>query len=559
MAVTLTTSYQKIFEYNIGWLSSTGSISAVVEAKYEYYIAGQSARVWVRTGIKFGSGWYDESNASFYTAIWGTEEYPPSTSIISTGYSGRMYAGTSYKQEFAADVPANRTLRIYSRNRDSVNTYYPSASTYSTGDILVTIPGPSISGSVSAKTSASLNSSNGTATITPSISPGAGSLSSYSVTCNGTTKTGSGTVAAMKFTNLQNNNNYSWSITATNSYGVSKTYTGSNFYLNPVAPKNPTVSRTPSRTGCTFNLSTTYDNKRKFKQWNIRYGTSTSYGTSTTSTTLSGLQPNTNYYYAISCTDQNNGGPYSTNLTSGETTGAFTTDYNAPTNVGLENTLSMESYLTFNFSGVGDTNAPIKRYKLNYKKPQDTTFLYKNYEGESTGSVYGLDSDQDYEVYVTANNGKTTDSSHIYVATLTKAPIVGDIIVSNITPFSFTTSIQASVEMDRELKYRFSKDGGYTWTSYQTSNSYTWTGLEEETGYDLVAQVTTIHTSTYGQDNSSYSYSYITTPADQARMFVKQDDEWLYGKSYIKIDGEWVKAKKVYTKIDGEWILGKNL
>lgn len=89
----------------------------------------------------------------------------------------------------------------------------------------------------------------------------------------------------------------------------------------------------------------------------------------------------------------------------------------------------------------------------------------------------------------------------------------------------------------------------------------------------------------YGIDNGStasiYSYSdpYMTllpyVAADGTPVFISHDGEvygfdgepgkvgagfgeWLRGKAYYKLNGSWVKAKKIYHKINGEWQAGTN-
>lgn len=50
----------------------------------------------------------------------------------------------------------------------------------------------------------------------------------------------------------------------------------------------------------------------------------------------------------------------------------------------------------------------------------------------------------------------------------------------------------------------------------------------------------------------------ITTPADQAKIRIKQEGEWVKGKTYYKQDGTWKKVKKIYIKKNGVWYVGNN-
>lgn len=50
----------------------------------------------------------------------------------------------------------------------------------------------------------------------------------------------------------------------------------------------------------------------------------------------------------------------------------------------------------------------------------------------------------------------------------------------------------------------------------------------------------------------------ISTPADQAKIRIKKNNQWVKGKTYFKKNGQWVKAKKIYIKKNGRWVLNKN-
>ena len=103
----------------------------------------------------------------------------------------------------------------------------------------------------------------------------------------------------------------------------------------------------------------------------------------------------------------------------------------------------------------------------------------------------------------------------------------------------------------RTIQYRFSKDGGITWTNYQSSSIYTWTNLEPETEYSIIMEAKAVHTASGGQDSSLQVSYTITTPADQASIAIKKSTGWQYGKTWFRRNGEWLKAKKVYIKKNG--------
>ena len=65
------------------------------------------------------------------------------------------------------------------------------------------------------------------------------------------------------------------------------------------------VAHTPSRTGCSLVFTVIYDNNDSKYNQKIDYGTSTSYGSSTTGKSILGLEANTIYYYKIIATRHN--------------------------------------------------------------------------------------------------------------------------------------------------------------------------------------------------------------------------------------------------------------
>ena len=100
-----------------------------------------------------------------------------------------------------------------------------------------------------------------------------------------------------------------------------------------------------------------------------------------------------------------------------------------------------------------------------------------------------------------------------------------------------------------------------------------WLRVPEVTGRVInVTANTTIHVedlddeSTYvicsrTRNSAGAAYSSIVTcdtPVDQAKIMIKKDGNWVLGKTFIKVNGEWIKAKKVYIKKDGQWVVNVN-
>lgn len=144
-------------------------------------------------------------------------------------------------------------------------------------------------------------------------------------------------------------------------------------------------------------------------------------------------------------------------------------------------------------------------------------------------------------------------------STLLGYPSITTPSVTNLLPFSCTITATGSITPSKTLTYRFSSDGGSTWTSYQSSNSYNWIGLSEETSYNMAVMVLAAHVGDNASDTSTMSSILeVITPADQASIRLKILSLWKKGKLYIKKLGIWRKAKKVYIKKNGVWYINKN-
>lgn len=351
---------------------------------------------------------------------------------------------------------------------------------------------------------------------------------------------------------LQANTKYWYRGYAVNSAGGANSG-WSTFTTSGNAPVINSVNPAPSRTSCSLadnNIS--YDTNASFSSVSIRYGTSASYGSTATSTSLTGLSPNTTYYYSMTVTD--NWGRTST-----AKTGSFKTTCNKPNSLSLTRASATTSSINVTLAATGDTNAPITNYTLYYRKGTSGNYTAVDYGTNTTRTISGLDSDTNYQFYFTATNaGGTTQSSTVTFSPNLNNPTISALTITNVLPFTCTATATASVSPSRTLNYRFSKDGGKTWTSYQTSNVYNWTGLNEETTYTMAVQVKAIHTSQNAVDTTATKTTTVTTPADQAKIRRMIEGQWRKGKTYIMVNGKWVKAKKLYIMVNGEWKLNDN-
>lgn len=156
-----------------------------------------------------------------------------------------------------------------------------------------TIGSPSVSFST-----VSRDRTNITASISASAGTNGGNVSVSTTLNNGSAKTGT----SPSWSGLTPNTSYILRATATNSAGLTAT-ASDTVTTTGNAPTINSVTASPSRTSVILNPNVSYDTNASFSSYSIRYGTSTSYGSTSTSTTISGLTPNTTYYYSMTVTD----------------------------------------------------------------------------------------------------------------------------------------------------------------------------------------------------------------------------------------------------------------
>lgn len=505
----------------------TGSIKTTGNAPTYTATAGSATRT---SFVVTPSGISYDTNASFssFKVEWGT----------STSYGSSNTNTTSAAAYTVSSLSAN-TL-YYWRTTLTDNQGH---STQKTGSITTTGNAPSVTASTTpARTSCTL-AIGATYDTNASFSSGKyeyGTTTSYGTSVN-ITAVGNQTIS-----NLTPNTTYYYKVSITDNKSRTGTKTGS-FKTTGNAPSITSVSTTAARTSCSFTINATYDTNASYSSTSIQYGTTSSYGTTVSGTSITGLSPNTTYYYSVTVTD-NQG------RTSSASTGTFLTTCNAPSNVTITRSSSTTTSITVTVSATGDTNAPITKYLVGYKLPSESVYTGVDIGTNTSTTISSLSTDTDYNFYVAATNaGGTTLSSIATYSTLLSSPTISAVSASSITANSCVITATASISPSRTLNYRFSKDGGSTWTSYQSSNSYTWTGLTESTTYSMYVQVKAIHTGTNASDTTASNSTSVTTLSGQAKLSVKVNGAWKNGPAYIKIGGTWKEAKKIFIKVNGAW------
>ena len=361
------------------------------------------------------------------------------------------------------------------------------------------------------------------------------------------------TAASGSISNLLPNTKYNWTFTATNSLGETKSVTGSF----TTTGNYPTIIGEPVATSTRDSITVSVQAKADYGDeiigYNFNYGTSPSSGDmmrGPSTGTAFNLQPNTMYYYQISVNSAK--GKQSTYKT-----GSIKTSCNAPSQGVITRKTGTTNSLTIEVSAVGDTNAPVKTYTLQYKGP-DNTIKTVEMGSATTTVIPGLSPDTNYTFTLIATNdgGSYTSDPITYSTTLTN-PVINTLESSNILPFSCTITASASISPSRTIQYSFSQDGT-NWTAYQDSGTYNWTGLSEETTYTMYVRAKARRTSVNATDTTATQSITVTTPADQAKVRIYKNKTWKKGKLWFKKGGTWKKAKKVYIKKGGQWVVGYN-
>lgn len=336
--------------------------------------------------------------------------------------------------------------------------------------------------------------------------------------------------------------------------GNGGTYSGSS----KTATNTTTYSFTGWKSG---NSGTVYNGGAWFtEEGNVTMTAQWSSSTTKGSITLPSSSTVSRTYYTFAGWNTNSSGT-GTNYSGGSsyTPSSSTTLYakwtaNAPTDVTLTRSSSTTDSITFTYTDTGIVTSRT----VYYRKAGASSYSSKTVTA-SPFTITGLDVDTDYEVYYKASNSDNSKSTSIATySTLLTSPTITNVDVSDVTPFTATITVNATITPTRNFKYRFSKDGGTNWTELQTSNTYTWEDLEEETLYNMAVRAIALHVGTNSSSTWVESTVQVITPADQARAMRKINGEWVQGKAYYKVGGEWVKAKKIYIKKNGEWVVNTN-
>lgn len=416
------------------------------------------------------------------------------------------------------------------------------------GESSVTIPqqyspaGPTYSRSVSGitRTSATLN-------VSCSSNPASYwkihwyDTSGSWVGCSGNGATGSWTYTQ---DNLTPNTSYNFYTQVTNNNdGEGTGLSPIEFTTTGNAPTINSVAVSPSRTSAIFNPNVSYDTNASFRSYSIRYGTSTSYGSTSTSTTISGLTPNTTYYYSMTVTD--NWG-----RTSVAKTGSFKTTGNNPTINSHGVKTYAQTSVEMQYSASYDTNDSLSSYKWEY----GTSTSYGS-SVTGTNIINGLNANTTYyyKLTVTSTQGRnstTTGSFKTDPATVTISALGISEITETTAKVDYTFNNPSNVGQFYVIETILEREDGDS-QNYQVNNiappySKVYDNLEPGSKYTCKARV-----GIKGQGGTIY-YS----------QWASQDFETLASTPFVKIDSNGVikhykgyalGKSDIYNGYSSEW------
>lgn len=274
------------------------------------------------------------------------------------------------------------------------------------GESSVTIPqqyspaGPTYSRSVSGitRTSATLN-------VSCSSNPASyWRIHWYDTSGSWVGYSGNGATGSWTYTqdNLTPNTSYNFYTQVTNNNdGEGTGLSPIEFTTTGNAPTINSVAVSPSRTSAIFNPNVSYDTNASFRSYSIRYGTSTSYGSTSTSTTISGLTPNTTYYYSMTVTD--NWG-----RTSIAKTGSFKTTGNNPTINSHGVKTYAQTSVEMQYSASYDTNDSLSSYKWEYGT---STSYGSSVTGTNIINGLNVNTTYYYKLTVTSTQGRNSTTT----------------------------------------------------------------------------------------------------------------------------------------------------
>lgn len=489
--VSYNSSTRKIdVSWKVGTCYNNSAVGGYYLSRLELSINGSS--VW--NGQGSAGSWYSTN----YMVGVGTYEAGSGTTSITWNGSSSQSISISVKAMYDWGYSDSR-WNSYDTSNGSGSYTTTNLPTYPSGSISVS------------------NIGRQTANYSSSISAGNGcSISKYAWSISPSATLSASGSSSGSISNLTPNTNYTLTLTVTNSASLATTKTYS-FTTTGNAPNITGINVSRNRTSTTLTPSVSYDTNDDLNYYVIQYSSASESATTINNTTgiIDGLSPNTTYYYNMQVVSTR--GRYSDWFG-----GTFTTTCNLPTNLTITRNSSTTNSISVTVGATGDTNAPITGYKIYYQDSVGNEHTY-SIGTNTTTTISNLNPDENYTIYFMANNAAgSIVSEPIIYSTLLPTPNFIGLKESTITPFTYLVTVDAIITPTRDLTYSFGKNG--EWSDYQESPTYYWDNLEEETEYIIGIRIKAIHESVNASDTTTYIEFNITTPSDQAKIYVKAGD-----------------------------------
>ena len=483
-----------------------------------------------RYNFAAAAAWIDGSEVNFthgadnYSTYWFYNQWSNGSTVASGAFTTTK---TSVSLSVKAMFDGGYTSARWNNNQYCVS-----------GSGTLSIVAPTIGSPSVSFSTVSRDRTNITASVSASAGTNGGNVSVSTTLNNGSAKTGT----SPSWSGLIPNTSYTLKATATNSAGLTAT-ASDTVTTTGNAPAISSVAISPSRTTAVLSPNVSYDTNASFSSYLIRYGTSTSYGSTSTSTTISGLTPNITYYYSMTVTD--NWGRTST-----AKTGNFKTTGNNPTIDSHEVKVYTQTSVEMQYSASYDTNDSLSSYKWEY----GTSTSY----GSSvigTNIINGLNANTTYyyKLTVTSTQGRSSTATGSFKtdpATVTISALGISEITETTVKADYTFNNPSNVEQFYVIETMLEREDG-TSQNYQASNvippySKVYNNLEPGSKYTCKARV-----GIKGQSGTVY-YS----------QWASQDFETLASTPFVKIDSNGVikhykgyalGKSDIYNGYSSEW------
>lgn len=205
----------------------------------------------------------------------------------------------------------------------------------------------------------------------------------------------------------------------------------------------------------------------------------------------------------------------------------------------------------------GSTISSISQIQITYGVTgQDGTTIYTDTSGKSGSLVLeGLEGNTEYwvKLYGKSSDGIWSNSSSDITFTTYSNPIyISSLVVTKLAATSVAVNVSPTTT-DNLSYYTYlllDSQGGLISTIETTNNTTVFDSLTPETTYSISVSA---HPYNQGTVNAKAKGVTITTPADQASIYIYTNNGWQKGKAFVKTDSGWVVAKKVYIKKDTGW------